>query len=436
MRHTPSLLVTAPVIWPNMPPIGLGFLQAHLLRHGIACDLFDMNNFFYRQAHPDLKREWLVSCNHRLEHGIFSILKKNYQQAFDQALEKLSRYPAVGFSCFKSNFGTTMEFIRLLKAGRKSQRIILGGPELARLYFRNGRRFKGQWTELADFMVVGEGETPLLEYLSGKASDKTAEFSQLPDLAVLPFPEYTGISFTDYPKRGAYPVQWSRGCIRGCRFCSERLLFRGYRIRPVDSLLEEIRYHRKVNGIKSIVFFDSLVNADYEKLNELCDRIIMEWGQVPWEAQLAIRPEMNESLLKKMKESGCYNLFVGLESGSDSVLKRMNKGYTAGEALRFFRKLNITALKFGISLITGYPGETEAEFRESLDFVIQNRGLIPKIEQVNPFTYYDGTEADRAFDYRNNPQAMQWLDIWIGELRKHNIKFIKAFIGNLVEKNG
>ncbi|MBI5207464.1 MAG: radical SAM protein [Candidatus Firestonebacteria bacterium] len=144
---------------------------------------------------------------------------------------------------------------------------------------------------------------------------------------------------------------------------------------------------------------------------------------------------MDRNIFDKIKKSGCYNLFIGLESGCNNTLKHMNKGFTKEEAQIFFQKLNDTGLFFGISLITGYPGETDEDFKESLDFVINNKNLIPKIEQINPFTYYDGTNTLKSNDYKINSVSLEKMNIFINEIKKNNFKYTNAFLGNLIEKN-
>ena len=435
MAKPRAALTILPLFWPKMPPIGLGFLQGFLLKNGLGADILDLNNLFYNLADERLKSQWLKSCNVELEENIFGIIRANYPQEFAAALDKLLSYESIGLSCFKSNFATTLEFGRLLKSKRKDIRIILGGPEITRLFFKGGGKFAAEILQLADFLVAGEGEAPLLDYLNGRNGRKVAEFEQLPDLNGLNFPRYQGISISSYPKSESIPLQFSRGCVRKCGFCSERLLYNGFRTRTVESVIEEIRYHREKNHTADFVFFDSLINADLGQLEELCDKIVENFRSINWEAQIAVRRDMRQETFEKMKASGCYNLFLGLESGSDKTLKKMNKGFSSKEAVDFFRRLNQAGLFFGISIITGFPGETEADFRESLDFVIRNRGLIPKIEQVNPFIYYDGTAADRAGDYRLNPESLQRMETFVREIKDNNFKFTNAFLGNLIEKN-
>ncbi|MBI4708101.1 MAG: B12-binding domain-containing radical SAM protein [Candidatus Omnitrophica bacterium] len=429
------LLTILPPFWPKMPPLGLGFLQAFLNKNGFPSEIYDLNNYFYNLADTDLKREWLVSCNIRLEQDLFGILKSKYSKEFDSAIEKMLACDIIGFSCYKSNFYTTQKITQELKSRKKEIKIILGGPEICRQFFKNKDNFGEEFSKWADYFVVGEGEKPLLNLVSGRQTKRWAEFEQMDTLSDLNFPRYAGLNLENYPGKVALPLQFSRGCIRKCRFCSERLIFRGYRARSIESLIEEIRFYKERHGIKYFVFFDSLLNADLAKFGRLCGEIINNFGSINWEAQVAVRNDMPDELFLKMKKSGCYNLFVGLESGCNNTLLKMQKGFSKEEAIAFFKKLNSAGLNFGVSIIVGYPGETDSDFQESLDFIVKNKVLIPKIEQVNPFTYYDGTEADKGADYKLNKIAFQRMEIFMSKIKEHGFKFTKSYIGNLLEKN-
>ena len=421
------LLIIAPPFWPKMPPLGIGYLQAFLIKNNIECDILDLNNIFYNLASGELKKSWLISCNTFLEENILDLIQKNHPEEFKKLMDTMLGYKIIGFSCFKSNMHSTLKLARLLKSRDKSIRIIFGGPETTREYFKESRNINSS----ADFTVIGEGEKNLLNYIKNPpAKNRIALFSELDNLDKSAFPVYKGLDINSYPRKNSIPVLFSRGCVRKCRFCSERLLYKKFRVRPVKNVIEEIRHHRSKNKTEYFIFHDSLINGDMKKLEKLCDKIIENFGSINWEAQIAIRNDISQELLDKMKKSGCYNLFVGLESGCQKTLKNMNKGFSLKDAVNFFKKLNNAHLFFGISIIIGYPGETEHDFRKSLDFIIKNKPLIPKIEQVNPFTYYDGISAGKN-SHKNSPRR---LDIFIKEIKSHGFKYTNAFIGNLIEK--
>ncbi|MDD5773319.1 MAG: B12-binding domain-containing radical SAM protein [bacterium] len=434
-----------------MPPIGIAYLQAYLACKNIKADILDLNNVFYNlvraTSRSPLQKSWLISCNTFLEENIIDIIQKDFPSEFNGYINKILEYDIVGFSCFKSNFKTTVEIIKILKAQKSNIKIILGGPEITRQFYKTNGEFNMRANNYppagragsplqADLLVVGEGEKALYDYIVGthlNNHEKISKFNQLENLEDLPYPKFQGIN--TYPRKDTVPLLFSRGCVRKCNFCSEKLLYIGFRTRPAKNLIEEIRHHL-ANKIKYFVFFDSMLNADLRKLEKFCDAVIANFGSINWEAQIAVRKDMDKAFFEKIKKSGCYNLFIGLESGSDNTLKKMNKGFTGNDAVEFFKKLNNAGLFFGISLIAGYPGETEKDFKESLDFVINNKALIPKIEQINPFTYYDGTNTDEATDYKLCPESMKRMEIFIEEIKKHNFKYTNAFLGNLVEKTG
>lgn len=436
MTKNNILLTLLPLAWPNMPPIGLGFLQAFLEENGIGADIIDFNHSFYALSGQLLQKQWVVSCNTSLEETIFSLIKENYPDEFDNAIEKMLAYDVIGFSCFKSNLYMTLNIANVLKSKKNNVKLVFGGPEITRQFFKGTGVFREDIFQPADYLIVGEGEIPLLNYLGGKhCKGKVAGFEQLHNLKDLSFPRYNGIDLSSYPKKHAIPLQFSRGCIRRCNFCSERLLYKGFRTRLRKSILDEIAYHKEKNNGEYFIFYDSLINANIKELDLLCEGIIERFGSIHWEAQIAIRNDMEHSVFKKMKQSGCYNLFVGLESASDTTLKNMNKGFSHDDALSFFNALHKENLFFGVSIIVGYPGETEDDFRTTLNFIIQHKDVIPQIAQVNPFTYYDGTNANKTADYKSNPAAMERMEIFVEEIKKNKIRHTNAFLGNLIEKN-
>lgn len=430
------LLAIMPPFWPKIPPAGIGYLQAFLDKKGIETDILDVNNIFYNLVPADIRSSWLLSCNRYLEDNILSIIDDKFPEKLNSVIGKILNYEIVGFSCFKSNLKTTLETIRILKARKSDMKIILGGPEITRQYFKNKGGFDDDIKGLSDLIVIGEGEKALFDYIKeGNKTVKTSAFMELKDLDDLPFPKYKGVELDTYPRKDTISLLSSRGCIKRCNFCSERLLYKKFRIRPANNVIEEIGYHRSKNKIRYFVFNDSMINGDLKSLEELCDGIIENFGSIAWEAQLYIREDMGLDLLNKMKKSGCYNLFIGLESGSDTVLAKMNKGSTTEKAVSFFKKLKGSGLSFGVSIIVGYPGETDKEFREGLDFLIRHKEIVPKIEQVNPFTYYDGTDIPKEADYTLNNTSLERLEIFTREIKKHGFKYTSAFIGNLIEKD-
>jgi len=430
MSDSKILLILMPVFWPKMPPLGINYLKASAAFHGFNVDVLDLNNRFYNLASKGLKKEWLISCNVNLEENILKIIEANHPKEWSQCLKAMADYDTVGFSVFKSNVKTTQDVARRLKRLNPRLKILFGGPETARRYFKADSKLN----ESCDHMIVGEGERPFVEYLKKKTLPALCAFQELPDLKNLPFPRYDCLGQSVYPRPDAVALLFSRGCPRQCRFCSERLLYRSFRRRSVESLLDEIAFH-KAKGVRYFVFHDSMFNADLKALNTFCDLVIKRYGAVFWEAQIGVRRDMSAALLRKINKSGCYNLFIGLESGCDKTLKNMQKGFNRAEALSLFKSLKKAGLNFGISLIVGYPTETEEDFVESLDFILKNKDFIPKVEQINPFVHYDGTTVCAQEGAATTLKALGRMEVALKVFKEHGIRYTNAFVGNLIEKN-
>lgn len=130
------LLVMPLPFWPKMPPLGIGYLEAFLADNNINCDILDLNNIFYNLASDKLKKSWLASCNTFLEENIASLMQKNHPEEFKSLVDKMLGYEIIGFSCFKSNMHSALRLAKLLKSRNKNIRIIFGGPEMTREYFK------------------------------------------------------------------------------------------------------------------------------------------------------------------------------------------------------------------------------------------------------------------------------------------------------------
>jgi radical SAM superfamily enzyme YgiQ (UPF0313 family) len=431
MSNVKFAIVLAPVFSPDVVPMTLACLKGYLKKNGTSVEIIDLNNCFFKSVTSDLRPQWRLSCNRGFEDGIFDLLHRDYSSLFKLTVQKLLSYDILGFSCYHSNIKTVIAFCALLKKRKSRLKIILGGPEIT-ASFLSHKDIRDDLKQAADFFVIGEGESALLSILQQKTNDKVIVFQQITDLSDLPLPDYDGINFADYPKKNSLPVMFSRGCIGACSFCSERLLYKNFRTRSVAKVTREIGLGLDF-GAGAFIFHDSMINADAQKLGSLCDSLIANFGSIPWEAQIAVRGDMPEELFKKMKQSGCYNLFVGLESGSDNTLLHMNKGYNKAQALTFFKKLRGQGLNFGVSVITGFPGETEADFEETVDFLTENKDLIPKVEQINPFVCYRGTGFKQEDDYRNYPVSLKRAKLLIRKVKEIGYKHTNAFLLNLVD---
>ena len=289
-----TALILAPPFWPNLPPLSLVMLSGYLRKHLIDVSVFDLNNEFFNLGDEKLQQAWKISSNKMLENIMLVLLRDRFSGVFNRYIDELSDFDCIGFSCYQSNIDTTLGIVDLLKSKNRNLKIILGGPEISRMYFKTNGAFNSRVMELGDCLVIGEGEIPFLKFVQGETIDKIISFHQQNNISD---DEYAILGYSDscsnvYPRKNTVSLLFSRGCIRKCRFCSERLLFENFRTRSISDIMHEIYFHKE-NGISVFVFNDSMLNADLNKLEELCDAIIEQFGKISWEAQIGVRTDMS-----------------------------------------------------------------------------------------------------------------------------------------------
>jgi len=413
-----------PPCWEKLPPAGIAYLIEYLKDYQFNTVFYDLNILIYNKIAKQFKRDWTINKDY-ITQKFFDYCFKKYRNDFDKIIEiiKNNNINIVGFSVLKNNRIFCINTARFIKKHLKNVKIIFGGPEVFSMSLENFNNI-----DEIDYFVIGEGEKAVLNILENKAKNIT-KFLQIDDLNL--FPKYEEFNLSFYTRKNALPVVASRGCINKCRFCVERLLFKSYRARDPENILEEIVYHHKKNNIKWFTFYDSIFNANLTRLEKLMDLIIKNNLNIIWDAQIVIRNDMDLELFKKMKKAGCINLFVGLESASDRMLSLMDKNFTVKDAIGFFKKLNKADLHFEISLIVNYPGETEDDFNETINFIKYNRNLIKKIGQVSAFKNYPGISVEIPDNYNTRFDKIK-IDKLLQVFDEYKIKYTKSFINNLI----
>lgn len=430
------LLTIAPPFWEYLPPLGLATLKANL-SDKISVSVYDFNI----EAFNFLKNNCSILF---FSNGIWGGSKKDNELLFENVkkhcpdlIQKFKDYvkksdpKIIGLSVFRSNLAFTTQLVAFLKQEFPKIFIILGGPEIFENFTLHSKTLSQQLIRQTNVFVVGDGEEVLEEivetFLSGSKLSKSVYASNKEKMTATPFPDFSSFNLKGYKKQGVLPIQMSRGCINNCAFCSEKFLSPYFRSRSPEDMLNMLKFYKKTYGISHFIFYDSLINGNLISLEKFCDKVIENNLDIHWEGQFLIRENITQELLLKMKKSGAYNLFIGLESGSDRILDKIHKGFTTKQAESLFKKLNQVQLHFEVSLIVNLPYEKEEDFQVTLDFLKRNRNFIPKVAQINEWQPYAGTELRKKFNKKKSNRVEQMVQF----LKENNIKFTSAYIRNL-----
>lgn len=396
-------LVLCPAWNLDMPHLAFALLKAALRQEGHEAAIFDYNAGWHRLAAKAEQTWWedgyAFSWGEQVFTEKFIAVHSGW---FDEAVDQIlaSGCQAAGFSVYSSNELLSLELSRRLKARAPYLQIIWGGGRCSRS-LRPERLLD---TGYIDTVIIGEGDLALPELLTeiergGNAVSCPGAITKKDGIAfdagdrppcvkldTLPSPDFSGFDLALYRQEGTLPALFSRGCINRCVFCSVNSMWGSYRSLSGRRMLEHLLdYARVVPNLKEIFFFDPLINGNIQALEEFCDALISarEAGRISsslrWRAEATIRQEMTAGLLGKLRSSGCYNLSYGLESGSERILQSMRKRFSIALADEVVRLSSEAGILVDLNFMFGFPGETDEDFRQSLDFLSRNKSYIHSV---------------------------------------------------------
>lgn len=430
------ILIMCPPWDVMMPPLGIAYLESYLRKKGFYPLVLDINIDLYNRVSEKEKILWRPeSYPYWFEERKFLQLRNSWKTYLEMYTRKILSLKTsfIGFSVNTSNRLFSLELAKRVKLEDKRKVIIFGGPitfglHLDTFFLREKENLP------VDIFVIGEGEETLYEILLNLGKDKikgaifkenggySSPVLRLPimDINTLPFPTFSGFPLKNYLVQ-ALPLLISRGCVSKCSFCNDHRLSSPYRYKNPSRVIEEIEYHIRYNKINSFSFKDLLCNGNISILESLCNLIIEKKLNINWDSQAIPREEMNFSLLEKMKKAGCHTLIYGLESASNKVLKRMKKMFTKEIAERVIRDTHRVKIRVYINIIVGFPGETEEDFLETLNFIRENREYIDSLAALS-VCLVNG-ETDLEF----NPQKYGLI---LPEEPEKRARFWKDIYGN------
>jgi len=200
----------------------------------------------------------------------------------------------------------------------------------------------------------------------------------------------------------------SRGCPFHCSFClSDMMWGRRYRQRSVNKIIEEMEDCANNYSCDEFNFNDDLFTADKNRVRKFCDKIIEKKINVSWVA-MSRADYIDMDLLKIMKKAGCKKIAMGLESGSEQVLKCMNKRTNLDKSVEAVKMIKKAGMAVGASFILGHIGETRETIKQTIAFAKKLNPDTVAFFQASP---YPGTEfykiAKESGYIRENAQ---WID--------------------------
>ena len=164
-----------------------------------------------------------------------------------------------------------------------------------------------------------------------------------------------------------FPITTSRGCMYRCSFCYRQM--NGYRRNSVSYTIRHIKFIMEKFGINGFRFSDELFTGDTKWIMELCDAIEENNLKISYRTGGGRADRVSEEMLRRLYETGCFNLNYGQESGSDRILKEYRKGVSREQNIKTTLLTRKCGIYSTVQLVIGSPGETKETIMETLDFL-------------------------------------------------------------------
>lgn len=334
-----------------------------------------------------------------------------YVNLFQHDREQLENPPggspltiALTTTLYVLNF-PAIEIVEHVRLHHPHSKIIVGGP----LVSNHARNFSGDQlaAALADigadiFVIEGQGEATLVRII--ECLKTGGDLATIPNIAYFEGnrlrvthtePEANPLdenyidwtTFRDHNLGPAIQTRTARSCAFKCAFCNYPTRAGKLTLATVDVIEKEMESIHRLGNVKNVVFIDDTFNVPLPRFKEFCRLMIRKQYGLKWFSYFRCSNADDETF-DLMAESGCCGVFLGIESGSPTILTNMDKHATIEKYRHGIEQLKARGiLTFG-SFIVGFPGETEETVRETTDFI---RSTRPDYYRVQMWYNEEGT---------------------------------------------
>jgi radical SAM superfamily enzyme YgiQ (UPF0313 family) len=399
-----------------MPPYNLARLSALTRESGYLTNVHDFNIQSYydvKEVNPDLKGAWEGANYWMWREEYYTKIHPTYEPILKNYLDVIlaNDVDIIGFSTYYTNIFATIWMIDEIKKVRPNVTIILGGPEC------HDKNFKLPIN--ADYYFIGESEHNVLEFLNNwEEGIKPAApaigslYSDIRiDLDSLPYPDYSDFDLTQYWGNNSVCAEISRGCIAKCTYCTEVYYWK-FRDRGAKNVLDEIEYQVKKYGVTHISFVDSLMNGNLKEFRSFCEGLVEKNLGITWWGYARCDGRMDLEFYKIIKAAGAQGFNYGIESGSDKVLKEVNKKNTVAEINQNIIDSHAVGLKVNACWVIGAPGEDIEAFTHSFNMLWNHRARIIAVSPGPGLGDTPGSDYDNRDKYNINLRGKEWLNGW------------------------
>jgi anaerobic magnesium-protoporphyrin IX monomethyl ester cyclase len=358
-----------PKLWQAMqpyPPLGSLYAASYIRSRGYQVALFDA-------MLAEGEAEWAKALE--VETPRFAVLfEDNFNYLSKMCLLRMRQ----------------AAFTMLTEAHRRGCTVIACGSDAAdhaREFLEHG----------ADFVLQGEGEETLgalLDQQTGRSAEdlraitglvyrgpdgeliRTPRRPDLHDLDALPFPAWDLVDMPEYQqvwrqRHGYFSMNMvtTRGCPFHCNWCAKPIWGQRYNMRSPENVVSEMKWLKEKYNPDQIWFMDDILGLKPGWLERFADLLDREGFHIPFKSLNRADLLLRGKTIDALRRAGAQIVWIGAESGSQSILDAMEKGTRIEQIYAAARQLHSAGVQVAFFLQFGYPGETLADIEKTLQMV-------------------------------------------------------------------
>jgi len=314
----------------------------------------------------------------------------------DNHIKGISKPYIFGISCLTINVGQSYKIAKLLKIKYPDAKIILGGIHVTAL------PEEALANECVDIVVRGEGEETLVllydaiknnrdySHIAGISFRENGKIMHNPnrpliqDLNTIPRFPYELFDASKYNIGFALS---SRGCPYNCIFCSQRIISGGlYRFMSCESVIETLDLLINKYNQRNIGFFDDNFFVNKERVKLLCESIVKNKLNAKAKFSCQARGDnVDKEILGYLKAAGFSSIGLGMETGSERLMKVLNKGETVKENIAAIKLIKDMGFDVSSFFLFGIPSETKEERFETYQIAKELKIGYVKFNNIVPY---------------------------------------------------
>jgi radical SAM superfamily enzyme YgiQ (UPF0313 family) len=371
------------------PPLGILTLASILRNESLAPAILDLNRLYYDYLDDSGKRADSDFCAYA-------------------ASRVPSKAGVIGLSTICSSYPLTIRLAERLKHLWPDKPIVLGGPQASVVDVATLEAFA-----FIDIVVRGEADETLPQVLHSDWSPESlasipgitfrnagtvvrnVEAPLVRDLDAVPFPAFD--LMPEMEKLPYVALELGRGCPFACTFCSTNDFFRRrFRLKSTEQILAQMKRANAEYRARSFDLVHDMFTVDRRRVVAFCETMIDSGERFRWSCS-ARTDCVDDELIRLMYRAGCRGIFFGVETGSPRMQRLIHKNLDLEDAAARIRRTTSVGMGSTVSLITGFPEETEQDVEQTVRFLMsaaRHELADPQLHILAPLA---GTPMHRQF---------------------------------------